>query len=98
MRLSPRSPPTPPPPRSAGTAWAPASQTFIPFSSVVQKESQPMPVNTSEVSPAPSLFSPISLGKIELANRIVMAPLTRVRAGSSGIPGDLMVEYYRQRA
>ncbi|MEU0212502.1 alkene reductase [Streptomyces canus] len=57
-----------------------------------------MPVNTSEVSPVPSLFSPVSLGKIELANRVVMAPMTRVRAGSSGIPGDLMVEYYRQRA
>ncbi|MFD9431983.1 alkene reductase [Streptomyces sp. NPDC060002] len=57
-----------------------------------------MPVNTSELSPAPSLFSPVTLGKIELANRIVMAPLTRVRAGTSGIPGDLMVEYYRQRA
>ena len=57
-----------------------------------------MPVNTSELLPAPSLFSPVSLGKIELANRIVMAPLTRVRAGSSGTPGDLMVEYYRQRA
>jgi 2,4-dienoyl-CoA reductase-like NADH-dependent reductase (Old Yellow Enzyme family) len=57
-----------------------------------------MLADTSEFSPAPSLFSPVSLGKIELANRIVMAPLTRVRAGSSGIPGDLMVEYYRQRA
>lgn len=57
-----------------------------------------MTVNASEVSSVPSLFSPVSLGKIELANRIVMAPLTRVRAGSSGIPGDLMVEYYRQRA
>ncbi|MEU0676935.1 alkene reductase [Streptomyces sp. NPDC006172] len=51
-----------------------------------------------EVSYVPSLFSPVSLGKIELANRVVMAPLTRVRAGSSGIPGDLMAEYYRQRA
>ncbi|MEE1833100.1 alkene reductase [Streptomyces sp. SP17KL33] len=57
-----------------------------------------MPANTSDVSPAPSLFSPVSLGKIELANRIVMAPMTRVRAGSSGIPGDMMAEYYRQRA
>ncbi|TDT97893.1 2,4-dienoyl-CoA reductase-like NADH-dependent reductase (Old Yellow Enzyme family) [Streptomyces sp. 846.5] len=57
-----------------------------------------MPVNTAEISPVPSLFSPVTLGKIELANRIVMAPLTRVRAGSTGIPGDLMVEYYRQRA
>ncbi|URM89296.1 alkene reductase [Streptomyces sp. MRC013] len=57
-----------------------------------------MSVGTSELSLAPSLFSPVSLGKMALANRIVMAPLTRVRAGSSGIPGDLMVEYYRQRA
>ncbi|MEU9167058.1 alkene reductase [Streptomyces sp. NPDC048420] len=57
-----------------------------------------MSANTSEFSPVPSLFSPVSLGKIELANRVVMAPMTRVRAGSSGIPGDLMVEYYRQRA
>ncbi|MEU1367620.1 alkene reductase [Streptomyces sp. NPDC005803] len=57
-----------------------------------------MPVGTSELSPVPSLFSPVSLGKIELANRVVMAPLTRIRAGSSGIPGDLMAEYYRQRA
>ncbi|MET8981400.1 alkene reductase [Streptomyces sp. NPDC004539] len=45
-----------------------------------------------------SLFSPISLGKMELANRVVMAPLTRVRAGSTGIPGELMAKYYRQRA
>jgi 2,4-dienoyl-CoA reductase-like NADH-dependent reductase (Old Yellow Enzyme family) len=57
-----------------------------------------MTVSISDLSSAPSLFSPVSLGKIDLANRIVMAPLTRVRAGSSGIPGDLMVEYYRQRA
>ena len=57
-----------------------------------------MPVDISEISPVPSLFSPVTLGKIELANRVVMAPMTRVRAGSSGIPGDLMVEYYRQRA
>jgi 2,4-dienoyl-CoA reductase-like NADH-dependent reductase (Old Yellow Enzyme family) len=57
-----------------------------------------MSVSTLNVSPVPSLFSPVSLGRIELANRIVMAPLTRVRAGASGIPGDLMVEYYRQRA
>ncbi|MGY0390626.1 alkene reductase [Nocardioides sp. WG-D5] len=57
-----------------------------------------MPVNTSDLSSDQPLFSPVTLGKIELANRIVMAPLTRVRAGAAGIPGDLMVEYYRQRA
>ncbi len=46
----------------------------------------------------PSLFDPLQLGELQLSNRIVMAPLTRARAGSSRIPNDLMVEYYRQRA
>ncbi len=44
------------------------------------------------------LFSPIALGDLQLANRVVMAPLTRLRAGSSGVPNDLIVEHYRQRA
>ncbi|RBY74414.1 alkene reductase [Blastococcus sp. TF02-09] len=44
------------------------------------------------------LFSPVALGDIQLANRVVMAPLTRLRSGDSGVPGDLVVEYYRQRA
>src|SRR3712207_3377647 len=44
------------------------------------------------------LFSPVALGDLQLANRIVMAPLTRMRSGSAGIPGDLVVEHYRQRA
>ena len=44
------------------------------------------------------LFTPVSLGALELANRVVMAPLTRLRAGEEGIPNDLLVEYYRQRA
>jgi N-ethylmaleimide reductase len=44
------------------------------------------------------LFSPVHLGDIELANRVVMAPLTRMRSGASGVPGDLVVEHYRQRA
>lgn len=35
------------------------------------------------------LFSPIRMGAIELANRIVMAPVTRSRYGEDGIPGDL---------
>ncbi len=45
----------------------------------------------------PSLFDPIQLGAIPLANRIVMAPLTRNRAAGLK-PGPLTVEYYRQRA
>lgn len=45
-----------------------------------------------------SLFSPVALGAINLANRIVMAPMTRDRAGPDDVPTALMVEYYAQRA
>jgi len=44
------------------------------------------------------LFEPLNLGAIAISNRILMAPLTRGRAGVSRIPNDLMVEYYTQRA
>jgi 2,4-dienoyl-CoA reductase-like NADH-dependent reductase (Old Yellow Enzyme family) len=44
------------------------------------------------------LFSPLTLGELELPNRLVMAPLTRLRAGEEGVPGPLLVEHYRQRA
>ena len=44
------------------------------------------------------LFTPVRLGEIDLANRVVMAPMTRDRAGPGDVPTDLMVEYYRQRA
>jgi N-ethylmaleimide reductase len=44
-----------------------------------------------------SLFDPVRIGDIELANRIVMAPLTRDRAPGQ-IPSELAIEYYRQRA
>jgi N-ethylmaleimide reductase len=43
------------------------------------------------------LFQPLQLGAIAIANRILMAPLTRGRSGESRIPNDLMVEYYTQR-
>ena len=43
------------------------------------------------------LFTPFQAGALRLANRVVMAPLTRNRA-PGGLPNDLMVEYYRQRA
>ena len=45
-----------------------------------------------------ALFDPLNLGAIELPNRIVMAPLTRARAGRDGVPSDLMALYYAQRA
>lgn len=44
------------------------------------------------------LFNPVKLGAISLSNRIVMAPLTRNRAGEGGVPQDINVTYYEQRA
>jgi 2,4-dienoyl-CoA reductase-like NADH-dependent reductase (Old Yellow Enzyme family) len=44
------------------------------------------------------LFEPLTLGSIELPNRIVMAPLTRARAGREALPNELMAAYYAQRA
>lgn len=44
------------------------------------------------------LFSPVTLGDLQLRNRIFMAPMTRSRADTLGVPTDVMVEYYRQRA
>lgn len=46
----------------------------------------------------PTLFDPLQLGDLPLPNRIIMAPLTRCRAEPGRVPGELMVEYYRQRA
>jgi 2,4-dienoyl-CoA reductase-like NADH-dependent reductase (Old Yellow Enzyme family) len=46
----------------------------------------------------PSLFDPLRLGDLVLPNRVIMAPLTRARAGASRIPNDLMAQYYAQRA
>jgi N-ethylmaleimide reductase len=44
------------------------------------------------------LFDPVVLGPYTLANRIVMAPLTRSRADDEGVPGELQATYYAQRA
>src|SRR5579871_5347150 len=44
-----------------------------------------------------TLFSPLALGAIQLPNRIVMAPLTRMRAGAANVPTALNAEYYAQR-
>lgn len=45
-----------------------------------------------------ALFTPIQLGDIHLANRIVMAPMTRSRATEDHVPTELMARYYAQRA
>src|SRR5450631_2324305 len=44
------------------------------------------------------LFEPYKLGPITLANRLVMAPLTRNRAVAGMVPSPLAIEYYGQRA
>lgn len=44
------------------------------------------------------LLQPYDLGPIPLSNRVVMAPLTRSRATSDGVPKEMHVDYYRQRA
>lgn len=53
---------------------------------------------TQQVTAASLLFRSTRLGALELPSRLVMAPLTRNRAGADGVPGGLMAAYYAQRA
>ena len=57
-----------------------------------------MPHDTAERPSRAGLFDPIDVGAMGLANRIVMAPLTRNRAGPGLVPGPFAAEYYAQRA
>lgn len=53
-----------------------------------------------EIKPVNSkvnLFSSVKLGPYELPNRMVMAPMTRLRAGEGGVPHPLNATYYAQR-
>lgn len=45
-----------------------------------------------------TLFSPLTIGAMTLPNRIVLAPMTRCRAGEHGVAHEVMAEYYCQRA
>ena len=47
---------------------------------------------------SPSLWQPFTLGRVELPHRLALAPMTRNRAEFDGTPGDLVAEYYGQRA
>ncbi len=49
-------------------------------------------------SQTPDLFTPVRLGRYRLKNRVVMAPLTRNRAGAGNVPQAMNAIYYRQRA
>jgi NADH:flavin oxidoreductases, Old Yellow Enzyme family len=46
----------------------------------------------------PSLFDPVRIGALELPNRIIMAPLTRMRAFNERSPGPINVKHYVERA
>ncbi|MFT4503632.1 alkene reductase [Caballeronia sp. 15711] len=46
----------------------------------------------------PNLFDPLKAGAFNLRNRIIMAPLTRQRAGVERVPNALMAQYYAERA
>ncbi len=46
----------------------------------------------------PGLFTPIKVGALELPNRIIMSPMTRIRAGEGCVPSERMARYYSQRA
>ncbi|MFG2875733.1 alkene reductase [Streptomyces sp. NPDC048337] len=54
--------------------------------------------HTPRVPAASRLFESARLGALELPSRLVMAPLTRNRAGADGVPGALMATHYAQRA
>ena len=45
-----------------------------------------------------SLFDPLQLGDLKLPNRVIMAPLTRLRGTPDNLPTPVMIDYYRQRA
>ncbi len=46
----------------------------------------------------PDILSPFQLGPLTLPNRVVMAPMTRNRAGPGNVPGAVNATYYAQRA
>ena len=55
-------------------------------------------VQTPDMQRPEKLFSPVRIGPYELSHRVVLAPMTRLRADADDSPSSMMVEYYRQRA
>jgi N-ethylmaleimide reductase len=50
------------------------------------------------LDPPVQLLTPVTVGLLELPNRLVMAPMTRLRAGTDAVATPLIAEYYAQRA
>ncbi|MFD4786745.1 alkene reductase [Streptomyces sp. NPDC058459] len=59
-----------------------------------------MHINAADNIPASNdhLLAPVKLGALELPNRIVMAPMTRMRADENNVPLPAVAEYYAQRS
>jgi 2,4-dienoyl-CoA reductase-like NADH-dependent reductase (Old Yellow Enzyme family) len=51
-----------------------------------------------EVHRLSRLLEPLKVGALELPNRVIMAPLTRLRGTVDHLPTPVMIEYYKQRA
>ena len=82
------------PPRNI--TYEPAKGTAVHFRSHTRSDpclESPVPV----LNPAP-LLTPIQVGSLALRNRVVMAPLSRSRSNSQGVPPDFAADYYAQRA
>ncbi len=80
-------------PPGHGTGVTPAGLPII----VRHTASPTMPPSYQTRSPT-ALFEPVQVGAWRLSNRIVMAPLTRNRAGAGLVPGPFAADYYSQRA
>jgi N-ethylmaleimide reductase len=55
-------------------------------------------MDVSSTSTSSRLLSPFALGSLPLANRMVMAPMTRSRAGAARMPSEMQARYYVQRS
>ena len=52
----------------------------------------------SSFTKSSALFTPLQVGRVTLSHRVVLAPLTRIRATKDHLHTDLGVEYYAQRS
>jgi N-ethylmaleimide reductase len=69
------------------------------MSAAIESRPTTRPSAKAQDAPPQALFEPIRIGRLQLPHRIVMAPLTRSRAGQPGnVPTPLMACYYAQRA
>ncbi|MGB0717379.1 MAG: hypothetical protein ACPGXK_15990, partial [Phycisphaerae bacterium] len=64
----------------------------------LESEDSALDNKTDNITNDQALLQTIDVGGLQLSNRVVMAPMTRARAGVDRLPNDIMAEYYAQRA